>query len=346
MKNKALMMAALFIFAVMLAFSATGCFSVALRETRGDAKLPPIDPADGVPRDAEAELYYRLGSSDKLIAVKQTISVRANELTETAVLEALASVPKEHEGLLVPAVADMEDIVDVQLDGDILYVTLSEKFTDKTEMQRRIDELERSRDDISSDEYRSILQAIRDEHYSSVRLSIYAMINSLLSATEADRVQLLVDDGTGRGVRVSRREFGLEPQSSGTNSDILEPLKRFESVTAGMGDIASYFLNCLVSKDYDTAYAMLSPVSGRGEKKPSADEFKTIMNALCTVDDYEILGYLESKKGGFTADTRLSVSYADGRPRILYNVKLTAYEISGVCKFDFDALYKTLNDRR
>ena len=257
MKNKALMMAALFIFAVMLAFSATGCFSVALRETRGDAKLPPIDPADGVPRDAEAELYYRLGSSDKLIAVRQTISVRANELTETAVLEALASVPKEHEGLLVPAVADMEDIVDVQLDGDILYVTLSKKFTDKTEMQRRIDELERSRDDISSDEYRSILQAIRDEHYSSVRLSTYAMINSLLSATEAERVQLLVDDGTGRGVRVSRREFGLEPQSSGTNSDILEPLKRFESVTAGMGDIASYFLNCLVSKDYDTAYAML-----------------------------------------------------------------------------------------
>ena len=116
--------------------------------------------------------------------------MRANELTETAVLEALASVPKEHEGLLVPAVADMEDIVDVQLDGDILYVTLSEKFTDKTEMQRRIDELERSRDDISSDEYRNILQAIRDEHYSSVRLSIYAMINSLLSAAEIDAVDV------------------------------------------------------------------------------------------------------------------------------------------------------------
>ena len=67
----------------------TGCFGRMIVQDEEHAELPDVDPEDGVEKTVAVKLYYRLTNEEYLAGVESSVTVRAGERTETAVIRAL-----------------------------------------------------------------------------------------------------------------------------------------------------------------------------------------------------------------------------------------------------------------
>ena len=69
----------------------TGCFGKMIVQDEEHAELPDVDPEDGVEKTVAVKLYYRLTNEEYLAGVESSVTVRAGERTETAVIRARAN---------------------------------------------------------------------------------------------------------------------------------------------------------------------------------------------------------------------------------------------------------------
>lgn len=241
-----------------------GCMQNTINEDVIRDPLPGIDPAAGVGRDVDVTLYFRLTDEPALVPVQRTVTVRANEYVETAVVRQLIAGPAALYGDLEAVLPEGTRMVDVSREGGILYVTLSSELL-----------------------YAKDTSATRQELELSNRLAVYAIVNSLCALGGTSRVQIMVDtDGTGEGTRVS--PFLLGFTSEYTSSQWLEPMGMENSVVVTPKMLVEIVLSHLVKGELAQAYTLFAESETGGMQKPDFAAFETEMLSLGTMNAYTV----------------------------------------------------------
>ena len=123
-----LRLTALLTAALMLLLTLCGCSRGMIKEDSVHEDLPDIDPEAGIAKDMRAKLYYRLTDEAYLVGVTATITVYAGEREERAMIRTLMEGTPPLSGNISAVIPAGTEIVDVSLEGAILYVTLSAEF--------------------------------------------------------------------------------------------------------------------------------------------------------------------------------------------------------------------------
>ena len=123
-----LRLTALLTAALMLLLTLCGCSRGMIKEDSVHEDLPDIDPEAGIAKDMRTKLYYRLTDEAYLVGVTATITVYAGEREERAMIRTLMEGTPPLSGNISAVIPAGTEIVDVSLEGAILYVTLSAEF--------------------------------------------------------------------------------------------------------------------------------------------------------------------------------------------------------------------------
>ena len=212
-------------------------------------------------------------------------------------------------------------MVSVSLDGGILYVTMSSEFLNVMPGASTREEIDTSR-----------------------RLSVLAIVNSLLSLDTADKVLLLVDlDDTGTGSRVQGAMLGF-PSSEGADSQLMEPLSRDDSVVVDAGKIVEYTLSHIVNGDYDKAYPYFAESESGGQQKPDYAAFETEMKALGILKDFSVKRFEEAENGlNGTAIVDMVFTYSeDGVTKELTSATLPLIKEGDLLKVGYASFHRLL----
>lgn len=196
--------------AIMLLAAALcgGCGTGRISENPVYQALPQIDPEDGVFQEQEVTVYYKLKGKELLAPATAVVTVRPNELLEMALLRALLAGPAANSPVYEPVFPRGTDVVSISLEEGILYVTLSKELLEED------------------------ASLSNQEVAGKRRLSVYAVVNSLLAAGNGESVLILIDlTGTGTGVRVQRAILGLGLDTQ-AEAQMIEPLQFDGSVIA------------------------------------------------------------------------------------------------------------------
>lgn len=204
-KKLSLLMAMLLLLVAVLC---GGCDTGRISENPVYQALPQIDPEDGVFQEREVTVYYKLKGRELLAPATAVVTVRPNELLEMALLRALLAGPAANSPVYEPVFPRGTDVVSISLEEGILYVTLSKELLD-------VD-----------------ASLSNQEVVGKRRLSVYAVVNSLLAAGNGESVLILIDlNGTGTGARVQRAMLGLGLDTE-AEEQMIEPLEFEGSVIA------------------------------------------------------------------------------------------------------------------
>ena len=114
--------------AALMLLMLCGCSRGMIKEDSVHEDLPDIDPEAGIAKDMRAKLYYRLTDEAYLVGVTATITVYAGEREERAMIRTLMEGTPPLSGNISAVIPAGTEIVDVSLEGAILYVTLSAEF--------------------------------------------------------------------------------------------------------------------------------------------------------------------------------------------------------------------------
>ena len=253
---------------LMLAALLPGCVSNMIKENETYEALPQIDPEDGVARETEASLFFRLGDEPCLLQVRRTVEIRANERAEMAVMRSLLAGPSSFYGNLNAAFPEGTRVVSLSLDGGILYVTMNRTFLDPMPSAKTREQIDLAR-----------------------RLSAYAIVNSLMSVGNADSVLLLVDlTGSGVGTRVQRAMLGFSDPGN-SDSQLIEPMRFDSSVVADAGKIVGYVLEHIHMREYEQAYMYLAENENGALQKPDYAQFETDLSTLGELEEYKVVSF-------------------------------------------------------
>jgi hypothetical protein len=174
-----------------------------------------------------------------------------------------------------------------------------------------------------------------------LRLSVYALINSLSALGNTNRIQILIDlDNSGTGSRVQRAMLGLHTEDQAV-SQLLEPLGFNEDIVTDAGKIADLALGHLKNGEYEQAYLLFSQMESGGFQRPSYASFETELKSLGTLTDYSIISF-EPAKGSsdFTAAVDLTVTYADGSVKTARGAELDLYREGDLVKVGYNSLLR------
>ncbi|MDL2235236.1 GerMN domain-containing protein [Christensenellaceae bacterium OttesenSCG-928-L17] len=232
-----------------------------IRET-----LPPIYPDEGIGRNVDVTLYFRLTDEALLVPVKRTVSVRTNENTAEVVIRELIQGPDAIYSDLSGVLPSDAWIVDFSLEesGKIAYLTLNDAVLDKNKYG-----------------------SSRSDQELAQRLGVYAMVNSLCALSNITQVQIMVDTtGTGIGRRVSPFQFGFS--SSEMSSDLMEPMGKTDAVIYTETKLVELAFSHLVEGEFTRAYRLFAEYEPGGLQKPDYAAFETEMLSLGTIDGYHV----------------------------------------------------------
>ena len=200
----------------------TGCFGKMIVQDEEHAELPDVDPEDGVEKTVAVKLYYRLTNEEYLAGVESSVTVRAGERTETAVIRTLIEgVPPlaSNVSALFPSGTSIEN---TYYEKGILYVTLSKEVLEDSIIASLKEE-----DYQSPEDYQQAVDEATREMYLRRRLGVLSIVNTIAGSDEGSRVQIMVNnEGSGTGSRMPYETFGFEKRQG----EIMEPMGFDESV--------------------------------------------------------------------------------------------------------------------
>lgn len=298
----------------------SACAQTVIREDAQEPSLPGIDPAAGVGRDVDITLYFRLTGEPALVPVQRTVTVRANEYVESAVIRQLIAGPTALYGDLEAVLPTGTRLLELSQDGGILYVTLSkEMLTDGAGNTTAQAEL-------------------------SKRLSVYAIVNSLCALGDAGRVQIMIDtDGTGKGTRVS--PFLLGFTSEYTSSQWLEPMGMDQSVVITPTLFVKLALQHMVDQDYAQAYLFFAESEPGGLQKPDYAAFETDMLSLGTIDAFSVHS-AEAGKGSLSGKAVVDITWTSADDKKQRTVKNAVLQLIPEGELNKIGVYSLMNTLR
>ncbi|MGI6201312.1 MAG: GerMN domain-containing protein, partial [Christensenellales bacterium] len=139
-------------------------------------------------------LYFGYGQEDCLVPVSRQVEVSADERVEKALIEEMIKGPADSDSLdLTPLINPETQVVSVSNRSGYLFITLSQEFLNApVEIPKGMEE------DVAWQEQ---VNRVR-------RLSVDALVNAITELGAYTHIYLLVDDGTGQGVRILREQVG------------------------------------------------------------------------------------------------------------------------------------------
>ena len=223
----------------------TGCFGKMIVQDEEHAELPDVDPEDGVEKTVAVKLYYRLTNEEYLAGVESSVTVRAGERTETAVIRTLIEgVPPlaSNVSALFPSGTSIEN---TYYEKGILYVTLSKEVLDDSIIASLKEE-----DYQSPEDYQQAVDEATREMYLRRRLGVLSIVNTIAGSDEGSRVQIMVDnEGSGTGSRMPYETFGFEKRQG----EIMEPMGFDESVVVTPEKVVGCLFERIANGQYDMA---------------------------------------------------------------------------------------------
>lgn len=334
--------------ALLLVFLLSGCAllpGAGIREDSVREDLPAIDPEAGVEREIQVKLYYRLTGEAYLVGVRSSLSVFSNERAEKAMVRALLSGIPPLTNNISEVIPEHTKIVDVSLDGGILYITLSGDFFDTSIVEKAQDENRQYLDSgfITGAEYNARVAAARREMYLCRELSVCAIVNTISEYDPSIRVQILFDvDGSGEGARVAREELGFPPNQE-ANSDLLEPMSYVADVVVSPLTLVKCALDRMMGGEYEKAYVLFAETESGGMQKPTYANFETEMLSFGRITAYTLYSYTVSDDTG-QAQVRadLEITNASGEIMTLRDVTVTLRSEGNLYKLGYDAFKQLL----
>ena len=335
----------LWLMATLLLLSAalSGCAFISsgvIKENAGEERLPAIDPQAGVARDIKVKLYYRLTDEAYLVGVTGAVTVLSNERPEKAIIRALIDGTPPLSNNISPVFPEGTDVVDVTLDGAILYVTLSEAFFDASLVNEAVSDGTRLLESnlIGKTEYDQRVAAAREEMYLKRKLAIYSMANTITEYESGVRIQFLFQIGENT-VRVSRAELGLESYAD-AESDLLEPIGAEGSLMVNPQIIVECALNRISRGEYQKAYDLFAETESGGVQKPDYANFEMGLSQAVSVAAYTVKGYTLSEDKSYayvTVDLLYRIG-EDGRERRQRNLTLMLKSEGSIYKLGYQSL--------
>ncbi len=293
--GKTTRLAALLCAALMLMLALCGCSRGMIKEDSVHEDLPPIDPEAGIAKDMRAKLYYRLTDEAYLVGVTATITVYAGEREERAMVRTLMEGTPPLSGNISAVIPKGTQIVDVSLEGAILYVTLSADFFNTDIVDEAVADGSRLMENglLSSAEYDARVQSAREEMYLARRLAAQSIVNTITANRPDVSVQLLFEVN-GSAARVRRTELGLEPFGGGSN-DLLEPMDFDDSYVITASGVVNCLLEHIQRGEYDKAYPLIAETEQGGAQKPDYAGFETYMAELAKIKSFSVHEQLQSR---------------------------------------------------
>ncbi len=334
-----------------LSMALSGCAIGGIRQNSADEDLPQIDPEDGVIRDVTVTLYYRLTNENYLAGITRSISVRANERVEKAMIRTLlGGVPLQAlSGNVSPLFPADTSIIEVSAVGGIMYVTLSNEFLDTSayDETRTAAEFSLESNTIGRETYDRMLQEAYNELLLTRRLAVYSLINTITQWNSGVRVQVLVDEtGSGTGERIKLSELGLSP-GEGADSDLLEPMRFVNDCVVTPEIIAQCVLTRLVNGEYELAYPLFSEDDGSGVQKPQYANFETEMMSLGSLKSFTLHGYSLGEDEAY-ARIKVNLNFlpADGEEKELNDSSLLLKREGDLYKLGYGTLLNVLKGQK
>lgn len=284
-----------FVLFALLSAAFSGCAIGGIQQDAVVETLPQVDPEDGLSKDVTVTLYYRLTDESYLAGIKRSISVRANERVEKAMIRTLLEgVPLQALSGNVSALFPTgTSIVEVSVVGGIMYVTLSNEFFDTSayDVTRAAADFSYQNGTINQDARERMMKNAYDELLLTRRLAVYSLVNTITEINAGVRVQVLVDvDGTGAGVRLNLGDLGLSADAQ-ADSELIEPMSFLEEYVVTPEIIAQCVLTHLVNGEYDLAYPLFSEDDDSGVQKPQYANFETELLSFGTLESFTLKEY-------------------------------------------------------
>lgn len=273
----------------VLIFLLCGCSAgMLIKEDSVKEDLPQIDPEAGTAKTERVKLYYRLTDEKYLVGVTSTVTVYAGEREELAMVRALINGVPPLMDDISQVIPEGTEIVDVSLDGAILYVTLSSDFFTTKIVDDAISDGSRLMENglLSSAEYDERVNAAREEMYLTRRLAAQSIVNTITANNPDVSVQLMFEIN-GSSSRVKRTELGYETFGDGS-SDLVEPMSFDESYVLTAVDVVSCILEHLQNAEYDKVYPLIAELEQGGSQKPDYAAFETTLESLPKVESFSV----------------------------------------------------------
>lgn len=232
-----------------------------------DDAVPEVDSAHALSRETTARVWYRLQDEPMLAAEERTISRRANETYETALLRVLLDGPTLGATELTGLFPAGTRVISTARQGDMLFVTLSYQL-----MNFYGDEPENWRRDA---QWTAEMQLRR-------RLAMQAIAATVTENTTAQQVVILVEQRTEKtdSMRLREKYYLLDEK----DESLASPLVRDESVLLTASGTMQTILTALTQQDYPRLYRYLARQDAQsGEERPEYDAFVQTMQSFAPV---------------------------------------------------------------
>ena len=327
---------------------ACGCAYVAISEDRVQEGLADLDPEEGVARDITVTLYYRLTDERYLVGVTRNVGVRANEREGNAIIRTLLSGVPLLSGNVSALFGTGVSLVDVMLEGSILYVTLSREFLDETALNKTKNELRSfyEKNMYTQEEYEARVAQVEAKANEERALAVYSLVNTLTQYfDDGVRVQFLVDtSATGTGERLTRSRLGIAV-AEGADSELVEPMSFVQDVVASASSVMDCALRHMQKGEYEFAYPLFAESENDESQKPAYAAFETEMLALGVLESYEIRGAREYERENYAyVYVDLKFRYAGGRENTIQNARLFMKREGDLYKVGHETYMRVLND--
>ena len=295
--------------AALMLLMLCGCSRGMIKEDSVHEDLPDIDPEAGIAKDMRAKLYYRLTDEAYLVGVTATITVYAGEREERAMIRTLMEGTPPLSGNISAVIPAGTEIVDVSLEGAILYVTLSAEFFNTNIVDEAVADGSRLMENglLSRAEYEARVENAREEMYLARRLAAQSIVNTITANRPDVSVQLLFELN-GSAARVRRTELGLETYEAdralagrafyipgGGSHDLLEPMGFDDSYVITAPGVVACLLEHIQNGEYDKAYPLIAELEQGGAQKPDYASFETYMASLAKIKSFSVREQTQNK---------------------------------------------------
>lgn len=298
--------------ALLILGTLSGCSGV-IHEDAVHQSLPAIDPDAGLERETSLALYYRLKGGSTLLPIQTTFTVRSTEYEELAAIRQLLKEPSNPNVQAVMPTGTK--LVNLSMENGILYVTFNRAFL--------------------SGEIGENLN--REQTQQARRLAVYAVVNTLTSMGNVERVQILIDlDDKGKGSRVPAYMLGFSEAEGGPN--LLEPLEFYEDVLTTPETVTADTLSLLRQEDYARAFPLFASGEGEDRQRPDYSLFEAALMSLCRIQEWEIHGGKANGDGSYGISLDLTFSDPQGQTYQVEDASLRLYYESGLYRVGYFSL--------
>lgn len=289
------------------------------KEEPQDAPLQINPVSEAVGKDkTSTRLYfgYSYGTAIEKLLVGEIrkIDVPVNESAEPSIINELIMGPSATRVDFVPLINPATKVINVEAQGQYLFVTLSSDFLKPLSEQAE----QESEESASNEKTRKYL-------------AVYSIVNTIVEQGTYSRVIILVDEN-GVARRLTQQEAGLESE------DMAEPFERNGEIELNGRNTMREILTAIEKKDWSRLYGYIAYKNAYGQDKPSQEEFiNEVVAAKLSLSNHEVIDSV-SASDGLTDVIMINydLKLQDGEPRTLANIPVRLTQENDVWKMSYN----------